>query len=103
MATATAPAIDMDRERRAAELEDQATIPRLVLEDRYAGAVDERAGDAYTRTGLKLANLVSAVIVEVARVDDGRSLAGTGGVEETVMAAIRETIIREIESRGIAR
>lgn len=79
-------------------------MSREVLEDRYRAAIDKRTKPGnYSRLGQDLANAVHGVIARVARLEDGRDLTGTGGVEEAVMATVRETVIREIESRGLAR
>lgn len=88
-ATATAPAQAVTRE---------------ILEDRYRSVIEKRTrpGD-YSALGQDLANAVQQVIARTARLDDGRELTGTGGVEEVVMVAIRETVLREIAERGLAR
>lgn len=84
---------------------NRASAPNLeILGDRYDGAIDRRTQPgSYSRLGQDLANAVHQVIARTARLEDGRELAGTGGVEGEVMSIVRETVIREIERRGLAR
>jgi hypothetical protein len=116
MTTATAPAIDMDRERRASELDDMATIlrrsltetppvPRLLLEDRYDGLVDD-PDDTWTELGEQLHKAIEDLVIHTARRDIDQLTADDdagGHIVGAAMAAVRETILNEIASRGIAR
>ncbi len=78
-------------------------IPLATLEDRYAGAVEHAQGSS--RLGLRIDRAIRALIEAVARIEWSGELDGdqTGAVSDAVDAAIRETLIREIDSRGIAR
>lgn len=102
-------------DRLAADLEDQATvlrrdgtdprIPRTMLEDRYHGLVDE-PDDTWTELGQKLHDAIEQLIVYTARRDIDRLVEDGDPGGHTIgaaMAAVRETIIGEIDRRGIAR
>jgi hypothetical protein len=86
MTTATAPAIS-----------------RAVLEDRYTGLMIPADDRGFTELGLRLVETIEALALGTARHGDIELDDSLGGVASAAQDAVRETIIREIAARGIAR
>lgn len=91
--------------------QQRGSVPRVVLEDRWAGLVTLPNGD-WSKLFLRLDRVLLDVYAHIARVENsGESDPtsewpdhdGARAVHELVLEAVKRTMLDEIERRGLAR